>query len=250
MMKHRIFRILMVACLLSCLCCTVFAETTSGKTDWAVTLTADKKLESNFTKEQLLADVAILEPGDTATFTVNLKNRYSEAVDWYMLNDVIKTFEETGVLAANGDGIYSYTLTYTDPNGKDKVLYDSNTVGGSEDPYGEGLHSAVETLKDYFKLDNIAAGKDGRITLTVGVEGETHGNEYQDTLAEVIMKFAVEIKDEKEPEKPPVVVKTGDSSDVIRYLIIAGVSGLLFLILAIYSLKTRKKEKTARESAS
>ena len=39
------------------------------------------------------------------------------------------------------------------------------------------------------------------------------------------------------------IVKTGDYTDTIPYIIAAGVSGLVFLLLAFYSLKERRKQK-------
>ena len=39
------------------------------------------------------------------------------------------------------------------------------------------------------------------------------------------------------------IVKTGDYTDTIPYIIAAGVSGLVFLRLAFYSLKERRKQK-------
>ena len=73
------------------------------------------------------------------------------------------------------------------------------------------------------------------------------------------MNFAVELQPEKEvPPKEPdekhgkpktktpkkrKVVKTGDYTNYTPYLIAAGVSGLAILLLAIYSLRERRRQR-------
>ena len=69
------------------------------------------------------------------------------------------------------------------------------------------------------------------------------------------MNFAVELQHEnKEPEekhgtpkrkvsKKRKVVKTGDYTNYTPYLIAAGVSGLAILLLAIYSLRERRRQR-------
>ena len=124
--------------------------------------------------------------------------------------------------------------------------------------------------------------------MRVGLDGETLGNDYQDTLADLQMDFAVELntpeKDEpKKPDKPvnpdepekkkPVnpeedekkkkvveeeekivkkstttettnhTVKTGDYTNTVPYLVAAGISGLVLLALAIYSLHERNRQR-------
>ena len=106
------------------------------------------------------------------------------------------------------------------------------------------------------------------LNLRVALDGETQGNDYQDTLAELQMKFAVELNNtesgDEPPEKEPTkkkntttnkvnkvnkvtktnkVVKTGDYTDMIPYLIAAGISGFVLLILAIYSLRERRRQR-------
>ena len=117
--------------------------------------------------------------------------------------------------------------------------------------------------------------------MRVGLDGETLGNDYQDTLADLQMDFAVELRNpEKEPDNPDnpkkpeeekekkkkktvteeeekiikkntsteksTTVKTGDYNDTLPYLIAAGVSGLILLILAFYSLHERRRQRGGR----
>ena len=149
-------------------------------------------------------------------------------------------------------------------------------VGGdSVSQAGEGLHEATDALKDWFYLDTLESGQNGVLTLHIMLDGETQGNDYQDTLAELKMRFAIELREpgekvsEEKPEKEPEkgtgsdrqkegkkssgssssktkVVKTGDDTVITPYLIAAGVSGLALLLLAIYSLRQRRRQRGGR----
>lgn len=58
-------------------------------------------------------------------------------------------------------------------------------------------------------------GENGTVNLTVGLDGESQGNIYQDTLAKLMMNFAVEDNSNPTTPNPPTYntpprVKTGD----------------------------------------
>ena len=127
---------------------------------------------------------------------------------------------------------------------------------------GEGLHEATDALEEWFYLDTLAKDQGGVLTLRVALDGETQGNDYQDTLAELQMQFAVELRKPRkeeppvEPDKPGTkkksggksstrtkVVKTGDYTNYIPYLIAAGVSGLALLLLAFYGMRERRRQR-------
>ena len=81
------------------------------------------------------------------------------------------------------------------------------------------------------------SGNSGTVTLKVSLDGETQGNSYQDSLADLRMRFAVEVT--------PIgkIIKTGDESmNVSPFYIGMAVSGLLFLVLAVDGLRQRKKQ--------
>ena len=190
---------------------------------------------------------------------LNLKNDYDETVDWYMTNKVLKSLEDTRAEDTGlQGGAYSYILTFKNTStGKETVLFSSDRVGGEgESKSGVGLHQATGALQDWFYLDTFKKGEGGTLTLRVALEGETQGNDYQDTLAQLQMQFAVELrtttKDSSHSSSKHTthtstthreIVKTGDYTDTIPYIIAAGVSGLVFLLLAFYSLKERRKQK-------
>ena len=152
-----------------------------------------KKLESNYDEASINEALQGMEPGDTADLEFTLFNGYKEAVNWWMGNEVLKSFEGKEN-KANG-GSYIYELSYIDPSGEITELYSSKVVGGdtAEGTDPKGLLEATEALDEYFLLGEIEPGMTAKVTLHIELDGETQNNSYQDTLARLKMIFAVEI---------------------------------------------------------
>lgn len=250
---------------------TAYAEDISYEDqDWKVYFTSKKKMETNFDLKELETKIMELQPGDTLTFSMDLENQNKTTTNWYLKNEVLKSLEEQS--SANG-GAYDYTLTYTDPENVTDVVFSSDTVGGEANTGGVGLHGATATLDDFFYLDTLKKGEKGSVTLSVGLDGETQGNSYQSTLANLSLRFGVELNQSSrrpgtntvvkrhvtntinnvvtEPAAPASdasstgVVQTGDGTEIIPYVVTAGVSGILLLFLALYGRNERRKEKEA-----
>ena len=245
-MKKRIISIMLCLCLLSCLVISASAETLPSKTGWYATFTAAGEMIDNFrdTKQNGLNDtIRGMQPGDDVSFVIDLSNQHKDSTDWYMTNEVLSSLED-GKDASGG--AYTYILTFSGPSGE-KELYNSNVVGGDErnDDGREGLHEATEGLEEYIFLDTLKTGETANVTLYVLLDGETQGNAYQDTLADLQMNFAVELRSETPPppSRPPVV-RTGDDTNMIPLVIAMGVSGLLLLALGIYGVRLRRKERS------
>lgn len=254
-LKKRLKGLLLTACCLSCcIALPVRADEFTGGSGWKVSFTAGNEMASNFTKADIVDAVSGLQPGDSITFTVGLRNENPETASWYMTNKVISSLEDSSKTNTTSGGAYSYVLTYWNQAGQQDVLFDSDTLGGDgESQAGVGLRAVSSSLGNYFFLDTLATGQEGRITLRITLDGETQGNAYQNTLADLQMNFAVELA-------PPVVqvdevvegdvvsrrttvVKTSDDTNLVPYFIAMGVSGVLMLGLAAYSLKQGRKEK-------
>ena len=211
----------------------VYAQ--SSKVTGTVTFDG-KKLTSSFSAADFNIAANALQPGDDVTYTITLKNDYKEETEWWMYNQVIKSFEANSV--ANG-GAYTYKLTYKTPSGTENIIYDSETVGG-EGGGNQGLTAATSALKDYFVLGNLKKGESATVVLYVKLDGETQGNSYQDTLADLNMRFAVEIVPSKD------VIKTGDETEILPYVIGAAVSGALLMVIAVVRVKSRKQRGKGR----
>lgn len=157
--------------------------------------------------------------------------------------EIIKTLED-GSKATNG--AYEYRLAYVDSQNNETLIYDSSTVGGDS---SQGLKE-IKGLDDYFYLGRLAKNDVGYVTLTLSVDGETQGNSYQATMAQLEMNFAVEnvsnpavTVNKIEHKNVYSTVKTGDSTNILWYCALGLVSGLLLIILAIFFKKKSKDEK-------
>ena len=239
-MKNRIFSLVLAALILVFAVMPASAEDFFGASDWKVEFDG-KELSSNFTTAEINDAIGELQPGDNITFNIELSTKYKADANWWMTNKVLDSFEDNSI--AKG-GAYTYVLTYIAPDGNDNVIYSSDMVGGEDIRGGEGLHEATDALEDYFFVDTIKTGKSAMITLLIELDGETQGNAYQDTLADLQMNFAVEVPQGKDsPPGPPDIVKTGDEFDLTLYIIIAAVSGAVLLFFAVWRVKRSKKQQ-------
>lgn len=254
----KITSFLLLGGLLASLPMTVCAETSYGGSDWKVTFTSEKKMESSFKTSDLDDTIYGMQPGDNAIIELKLRNENNTTTDWYMTNEVLYSLEDRSANSATGGGAYTYRLIYTDKNGDETTLFDSDTVGGDElSGRREGLREATAALEDYFYLDTFKKGEGGKILLEVALDGETQGNDYQRTLADLQMNFAVELapspREETEDEiinrqtrvdgRRTTIVQTGDESRMTPFVVASSVSGVLLLALSMYGAVEKKREK-------
>lgn len=240
---------------------TVRAEDYKGG-DWRVEFTGEGMV-SNFSSTDISDAVYSLQPGDSVAISLNLENKSGQSSEWYMTNKVLSSLEDHSDQARGG--AYAYRLAYTGRNGQETVFFDSATIGGDRDSgAGVGLHEAVESMGEYFRLGTLAPGERGTVTLSVALDGETQGNDYQNTLADLSMNFAVETLtltadqgeagggaggDGVQPPEPgrdvysysTGSVKTGDSSNLALWSCIAFSSGAVLLVLALLGLRKNRK---------
>ena len=239
----------MIAALLLCGTVPAFAEENVGG-NWYVHFTSNAKMESNFeavrtnarTGNQMSEAMSELQPGDKATFYMELKNEHVEDTDWYMTNEVLQTLEDA-VDVAEG-GAYSYVLTYVHPNGQVEELYSSYNVGGEDKNIEdrEGLREATSSLEEWFYLDTLKRNESGQIVLEVELEGETQGNKYQDTMAQLQMNFAVELSQTQTRRREFSSVRTGDEEPMLVWSGVSLACGLTALLLAVVR-KRREDEE-------
>lgn len=231
-------------------------------------------MESTFKTSDLNDVIAGMQPGDRVIFSLELNNENKTTTDWYMTNKVLYSLEDRSTNSATSGGGYTYRLAYTNQAGEETLLFDNDSVGGeSVSAAGEGLHEATNALQDYFYLDTLEKGQKGAISLEVALDGVTQNNDYQDTLADLQMNFAVELRQtpgggggsgsgdggNNPPQNQPPVdllhsnvvrmssVQTGDMSQPLLYAGLAIVSGLLLLLLAVYFQRENQRRKKEGE---
>lgn len=263
-MGKRIWIIVFAIVLLFSVPARVQAQTAQVRGSVSFTDPDKKTLDSSGTN--LNAAVGALQPGDGLDISIDVVNGSNVAVNYYMTNEVVNSLEDTEGKDAEG-GAYEYILSYQGPSDAEpRYLFRSTVLGGDG---SEGLLAATEGLEDYIYLDTLAPGQSGVVKLWVALDGETQGNSYQGTAANLKFDFAVdtatnqvrdvvetevvketvEVVDNTQPgESKPGgsgtgMVKTGDDTNLPFYIGAAGVSGILLLVLALFSVRERKRQR-------
>ena len=221
---------------------TTLAEDRKGASGWQVSFDGSK-ITNNFSKSDMDDEIYAMEPGDSVELTISLKNSFNGQADWYMRNQVLETLEKSAEIAG---GAYDYLLTYKDASGATTTLYSSEKFGGEGRYNGVGLKGATTTLDEYFYLDRLGKEDTGVVKLKVALDGETLGNSYQRTLAVLQMDFATELvksgTSTQTPGRNREIIKTGDQSQIMLYILLALGSGLLLLMLAFLRMRREKEE--------
>nr|WP_300837076.1 hypothetical protein [uncultured Acetatifactor sp.] len=273
-MGKKIFAIALAMMMLSAPV-RVHAETSA--VEGSVTFTEENKLDSNGTTD-LNAAVGAMQPGDEIVIEIKVNNTSGQAANYYMTNEVMNSLEDTEGSNASG-GAYEYILTYTASDGSTTDLFRSTAIGGTGATVDGrvGLKGATSGLEEYIYLETLESGKQGIVRLQVGLDGETQGNSYQGTAANLQMNFAVdtdtttirnvtqtvtrnetvEVVDDTNPgtggegadgtggQRNGTVVRTSDDTNLTPFFIAAGISGILLLILAVFGIKERKRQRGA-----
>ncbi len=208
-----------------------------------------KKMVSSFDSTSIAVSVAEMEPGDAVSFEVDIANNSKIATDWYMSNTVINSLEDAQSVAENGG--YTYILNYTPEGGSPIMIYSSSTVGGDSDELsseahlGHGLYEATNSLDDFFYVASLDPDATAKVSLYVSLDGESQGNIYQDTLAKLMMNFAVETPTETIKTRKTNKVQTGDVFLWGAVILL----GLGIFLLFFGFLKNRKNRNQATATA-
>ncbi|MBQ6440000.1 MAG: hypothetical protein IJJ06_07635 [Mogibacterium sp.] len=189
-----------------------------------------------------------LQPGDKVTIKISYQNDSDEKTDWYLRNEVLETLEDAS--NASGGG-YSYKLTN---HGKTGTLdiFDSNAVGGSDayEPGGiaKGLKAATDAteMEDFFYIDTLEADEGGYTELTVGLDGESQANVYENTAAELQLEYAVEVEETEDVYK--YIRKKVDTGDMTNIMLPAAVFAGALVLLVLTVLSYRKDRKDGEEA--
>ena len=242
----KIIALLLTAALLVFPVMNVFAvegdtEITGGNVEWD-----GSNLNSNLNDLQKM--IGDMQPGDSLTYKVTVKNSSSTDTDFWMSNEILRSFEDNGKAS---DGAYTYYLAYTGPDGTE-VFYNSLRVGGDD---AAGLHEVPDgvdnkDLAEDIYLGKLSKGQSGEVTLKVVLDGETQGNSYQDAAGALRLKFGVEQRDvtnktvnktENKIVYETKDVKTGDDFNMLPFSIAAVAAGVALLVVA-----TGRRRKTVR----
>jgi hypothetical protein len=236
----KLVTLLLVASLLMIPVATAFANdynVPGGSVTWDG---SDLKDEIKNINDQL----SEMQPGDSLVYTVDVKNSGSKDTDFWMSNKILGTFEDNA--EATG-GAYTYKLEYKGPDGSE-VFYNSTAVGGDAEKGLYGVEDSIDRAA-YFFLGTLKKGESGTVTVTVKLDGETQGNNYQEKQGALELIFGVEeatptTKTEHKTITNTVTkssdVKTGDDFNMMPVYIAALAAGVILIVVA-----TGRRRKTA-----
>lgn len=204
-------------------------------------------LNANYDDGTLVDRIAGLEPGDSLEYTVTYSNDSDVTVDYYMLAKTLQTLEQSKDVAENGG--YRFVLKDIGPNGE-TVLFDNSKVGGDTVIANlKGLQQATNATQEYFHINQLKPGQSAKTYLRVEFEEETQANDYMDTIGDLRIAYAVElpptkgdVPDKKTYENHP---KTGDTTDILKYILMMTAAVLVGLLAFISWRKDRKEDEKA-----
>lgn len=230
----KLFGAFVAACVLACVCTLGFAGTAQAQTekiDWTVTYTADKQMQSDYDKAAVDEKLSNMQPGDSFTMAVTLKNQSDGPTDWYMASEAVKTLEEA---SSASNGAYTYKLIFGD-----REIYSSDTVGGDA---ANGFKEIGSATGEWFFLGNIDPEATGNLRIEMSLDGETQGNAYMNTLGTLNVVFAVE--DSAGDVVGGTLSKTNDPFMIALYAIgIVAAAGCL-----VYCLVSLRKLRKGRDA--
>lgn len=126
-MKKKVLCLAMALVMLAGGSLTAHAEELKGQDGWRAEFNG-KKIVSNFDSGTLADEAGNVQPGDSITLKVEIKNSDTGSTDWYMTNEAIQSLEDAADVAQGG--AYSYRLAYKGPKGQEIEIYNSENVGG------------------------------------------------------------------------------------------------------------------------
>ncbi len=221
--------------------------------EWVVTFNGT---DMDSTLYEMVQQVAGLQPGDQKIFKIKLVNDCDKDVDWYVKNYIADSMEDDSTNAL-GASITTEDRAQAQPDGSQGAEPNTQSVSaapgigtGKNEAQTGGLQNATNSnAKDsYFYLGRFAPGTVRMMTLSLGLDGETHTNAYFNTNAGVVIGYAAEPVGEGEEivttertktyEQAPRTVggdlpQTGDMLPTISMICL--ILGLIVLVCGIAS---------------
>lgn len=203
---------------------------------------AAEYFQFNTSQEELTDQFIGMMPGETRSETFTLVNNDARELSFYLNTQVLRDLGESN----NTIGAV-YEITFA----RDGEVFYDGTVGGEN---GSLVDMSGQSMGENMLMATLAENESSVIEMTIGIDGDSMGNTYQNAAGELQFAFSVEYDDPevveptivekvvqlpgKEIERVVAGVKTGDYSVIAPYVIALIVAGGLMIGLIV----TRKKK--------
>lgn len=184
---------------------------------------------SGYTDTDLFDGFKGVMPGDTLTQTIEVRNRFLGTGSVKIYLRAVAHDEQTNPLSPNVAAAGETVATMSDFLSK---LY-MEVWQGSERIF-TGSPNELDGLKNNVLLANVPRGKSVELTVKLQVPAEL-GNEYAYRVGEVDWVFTAE---ELDPQGNP---KTGDTSNLILWIVVMVVCLAAIAVVAFLVLKKKKQ---------
>lgn len=184
---------------------------------------------SGYTDTDLFDGFKNVMPGDELTQTIQVKNGFFGTGSVKIYLRAVAHDEQTNPLSANVAAAGETVATMSDFLSQ---LYMEVWQGGTR--IYTGTPDQLDGLKNNVLLANVPRGKSVELTVKLQVPAEL-GNEYANRVGEVDWVFTAE---ELDPQGNP---KTGDTSNLVLWIVVMVVCLVAVAVVAFLILKKKKK---------
>lgn len=223
-MKSKLFGIVLSIATVMLSCAPVVAAQ-----DTLVTFEGDS--QKFITQEGSSEGFEDMQPGETRSVTVRLKNDNNSTMDFFMSTEILDNIAEKG----NKDAVYDFSIS------RDSDTFFATVIGASGNTIGE------EYLTDdnNIKLATLAKGEESLVTVSLSLDGDSTENTYMNQEGQIKLKFSAGTPVENLGETQTIIqrvvnyVKTGDSAP---YVLMGGLLVVSALGIIVFVKKSKKKE--------
>lgn len=223
-MKSKLFGIVLSIATVMLSCAPVVAAQ-----DTLVTFEGDS--QKFITQEGSSEGFEDMQPGETRSVTVRLKNDNNSTMDFFMSTEILDNIAEKG----NKDAVYDFSIS------RDSDTFFATVIGASGNTIGE------EYLTDdnNIKLATLAKGEESLVTVSLSLDGDSTENTYMNQEGQIKLRFSAGTPVENLGETQTIIqrvvnyVKTGDSAP---YVLMGGLLVVSALGIIVFVKKSKKKE--------
>ena len=186
----------------------------------------------NTEQSDLTENFEAMFPGETRSESFTLFNNDKREMKFYLNTEVLADLTEE-----------NYNAVYDIKFARDGEVFYEGTVGDQ----GTLVDLSNQSMGESMLIATLAEDESSVITMSIGIDGDSMGNEYQNAATALQFVFSVQYDDPIEAQ-PTVVtkfvqaVKTGDYVTLAPYLLALAGAGVIIAVLFV----TRKK-RTAKE---